>query len=84
MSQYTDSACGIFCGAVQGYYDYAFAYDTSSGAAEFKYADLVVQSNFDGAMLTFVAGINVSEYDLSGVYDVYFSLVLMQQLLHLY
>ena len=72
VSQYTESACGIFCGAVQGYYDYAFAYDTSSGEAESKYADLVIQSTFDGP-INFVAGINVSEYESNGVYDVYFS-----------
>ena len=41
--------------------------------AEFKYAEiLVVQSNLDGP-INFVAGINVSEYESSGVYDVYFS-----------
>ena len=72
VSQYTESACGIFCGAVQGYYDYAFAYDTSSGEAESKYADLVIQSTFNGP-INFVAGINISEYESSGVYDVYFS-----------
>ena len=72
VSQYTPSACGVFCGAIQGYYDYAFAYDTSFGAAESKYADITVQSAFDGPV-NFVAGVNVAEYESGGVYDVYFS-----------
>ena len=72
VSQYTPSACGVFCGAIQGYYDYAFAYDTSMGGAESKYADISIQSSFDGP-INFIAGLNVSEYESAGVYDVYFS-----------
>ena len=56
----------------QGYYDYAMAYDTSSGETEFKFADLVVQSDLDGPV-NFLAGFNVSEATSSSIYDVYFS-----------
>ena len=72
ISQYTPTACGVFCGAVQGYYDYAFAYDTSMGEATTKYAEIQVSSSYDGAV-NFLAGVNVAEFESSGVYDVYFS-----------
>ena len=72
ISGYTESACGIFCNAVKGYYDYAFGYDTSYGQGESKYADITIQSTFEGP-INFVAGVNVAEYESGGVYDVYFS-----------
>ena len=72
ISDYTEDASGIFSGAVKGYYDFNFAYDTSRGSNELKYADIIVSSDLDG-MINFTAGVNILESETVNNYDVYFA-----------
>ena len=72
ISGYTDDASGIFSGAVQGYYDFNFSYDTSRGSTETKYGDIVISSDFEGTV-NFTAGVNFIEAETYNNYDVYFA-----------
>ena len=72
ISDYTTDASGIFSGAVKGYYDFNFAYDTSRGSNELKYGDITISSDFDGSF-NFAAGISALESETINNYDVYFA-----------
>ncbi|MGB1086972.1 MAG: TonB-dependent receptor, partial [Alphaproteobacteria bacterium] len=70
VSAYTPDSSGIFSGAVQGYYDYNFGYDTSSARSETDFYEARIRSSWEG-QTNFLLGFNFTEAEAYTVYDVY-------------
>ncbi len=70
VSGFTTDASGIFSGAVQGYYDFNFGYDTSAAETETDFYEARINSVWEGPT-NFLLGFNYTEAETSTIYDVY-------------
>lgn len=72
ISGFTPDASGIFSGAVQGYYDVPFSYDTSTASTETEFYEARVSSVWEGQW-NFLLGANILKAESNSIYDVYFN-----------
>lgn len=70
ISGYTPDASGIYSGAVQGYYDYNFGYDTSAAETDTSFYEARIRSINEGPT-NFLLGANYTELEAHSFYDVY-------------